>query len=253
VEERGCEFIGTALLLLGGLPAVFLDFGPESPMAELLPSPSARLLLTGLPFAGTGSLIAISPLGRRSGAHLNPAVTLAFWVRGQVHAHDLAGYVIAQLLGALAGTALLRYLWGSTAQALHLGATAPHRGLTALDAALIEAAMTAGYLLMILLMTSSARTARWTPLGNLIMVAVLVWQVAPFTGTSLNPARSFGPAVLAPLLHPLWAYVVGPLTGALLAAGSIVLCTDLEPVTAKLFHDPAYRSTLGSKLPVAGS
>ena len=218
MEERGCEFIGTALLLLGGLPAVFLDFGPESPMAELLPSPSARLLLTGLLFAGTGSLIAISPLGRRSGAHLNPAVTLAFWVRGQVHAHDLAGYVIAQLLGALAGTALLRYLWGSTAQALHLGATAPHRGLTALDAALIEAAMTAGYLLMI-----------------------------------LNPARSFGPAVLPPLLDPLWAYVVGPLTGALLAAVSIVLCTDLEPVTAKLFHDPAYRSTLGSKLPVAGS
>jgi len=69
-----CEFLGTAILLVGGLSAVFLDFGPSSPITPHVPSVSARLLLTGLLFAGTGSLVALSPIGRRSGAHLNPAL-----------------------------------------------------------------------------------------------------------------------------------------------------------------------------------
>jgi len=89
--EWSCELLGTALLLLGGLSAVCLDFGPRSPLRGL--GSSVRLLLTGLLFAGTGSLLAISPLGRRSGAHLNPVVTLAFWTQRKVHPHDLAGYV----------------------------------------------------------------------------------------------------------------------------------------------------------------
>ena len=129
-----CEFFGTAILLCGGLSAVFLDFGPHSPIAPHLTSHSARLLLTGLLFAGTGSLVALSPLGRRSGAHLNPAVTLAFWTQRKVHPHDLAGYVIAQLLGAITAGAGLKLAWGHTARALHLGATQPGHGFTPLDA-----------------------------------------------------------------------------------------------------------------------
>jgi len=248
--EWCCEAAGTALLLLGGLSAVFLDLGPHSPVVPQLPSMSARLLLTGLMFAGSGSLIALSPLGRRSGAHLNPVVTLAFWTQGKVHPHDLAGYVAAQLIGALAGTAVLAAAWGPTAAALHLGATAPGRGLSTPAAAGIEAAMTAALVLLILLMTSDPRSARWTPLGTWILVAGLVWQVAPFTGTSLNPARSFGPAVLAPLLGPLWAYVVGPICGSLLATAVFALFRTRSTLTAKLFHDPSYPSTLGSELPV---
>lgn len=245
-----CEAVGTALLLLGGLSAVFLDFGPNSPVAPHLPSSSARLLLTGLIFAGSGSLVAISPLGRRSGAHLNPAVTLAFWTQGRVHPHDLTGYVASQLIGALGATALLSVLWGRNARALHLGATAPGHGLSAPAAAVIEMVMTAGLVLLILLMTSSSRTARWTPLATWVLVAALVWQVAPYTGTSLNPARSFGPAVLAPLLRPFWAYVVGQLSGSLLAVGIFALFRTRNTVTAKIFHDPRYTSTLGSDLPV---
>lgn len=123
LAEWSCELLGTALLLLGGLSAVCLDFGPHSPLRGL--ASSFRLLLTGLLFAGTGSLLAISPLGRRSGAHLNPVVTLAFWTQRKVHPHDLAGYVGAQLLGAVLGTAAVAGLWGGEARAVHLGATAP--------------------------------------------------------------------------------------------------------------------------------
>ena len=244
-----CEFLGTAILLCGGLSAVFLDFGPSSPVTPHLPSMSARLLLTGLLFAGTGSLVALSPLGRRSGAHLNPAVTLAFWTQRKVHPHDLAGYIAAQLLGALAASAGLRLVWGRTARVLHLGGTQPGHGLGALAAAGLEMLMTASLILMILFFTSHARLARWTPLGNWVLVATLVWQGAPYTGTSLNPARSIGPALLAPLLHDLSVYLIGPLAGAMLAVAVFAAFRNTKTLTAKLFHDPRYPSTLASELP----
>src|SRR5664280_3613746 len=185
-----CEFAGTAALLAGGLSAVFLNFGPSSPVTPHVPSASARLLLTGLLFAGTGSLVAVSPIGRLSGAHLNPAITLAFWTQRKVHPHDVVGYITAQLLGAITACAVLRLVWGRTAQVLHLGVTQPGHGFSDVAVAGLETAMTASLVLMILFMTSSTRTARWTPLGNWLLVAALVWQGAPYTGTSLNPARS---------------------------------------------------------------
>jgi len=247
--EWACEALGTALLLLAGLSAVCLDFGPHSPLRAWGNSP--RLLVTGLLFAGAGSMLAISPLGRRSGAHLNPVVTLAFWTQHQVHPHDVAGYLAGQLLGAIAGTAVLGALWGPEARAVHLGATAPGSGVSDGQAVLIEAAMTAVLVLVILLMTSSAATARWTPLVLWPLIATLVWQGAPYTGTSLNPARSLGPALLAPLLGPYWVYVAGPLLGGALAVAVFALARQRRVLTAKLFHDPRYTSTLASSLPVA--
>ncbi len=230
---------------------MYLDFGPGSPVAPHLASRGARFLLTGLLFAGTGSLVALSPLGRRSGAHLNPAVTLGFWTQRKVHPHDLAGYVVAQLLGAIVSVGLLRLAWGHTARALHLGATQPGGGFTALEAAGLEAVMTAALVLMIFFFTSSPRTARWTPLGNWLLVATLVWQGAPYSGTSLNPARSLAPALLAPELAHLWVYIAGPLSGALLAALGFAGFRSTHVLTAKLFHDPRYPTTLGTELPTA--
>ncbi|MCU1593762.1 MAG: hypothetical protein JWO12_1154 [Frankiales bacterium] len=247
--EWTCELLGTALLLLGGLSAVCLDFGPSTPFTGL--GTSHRLLLTGLMFAGTGSLVAISPLGRRSGAHLNPVVTLAFWTQRKVHPHDLAGYVLSQMAGAILGTLLVRSLWGSEATAVNLGATAPGRGTSDPAALLIEALMTATLITTILLMTSSARYTRWTPLVLWPLIAILVWRGAPYTGTSLNPARSFGPALLAPHATPYWIYVLGPLLGAAVAVSLYALLKTTHVLTAKLFHDPNYPSTLGSSLPTA--
>lgn len=247
-----CEFAGTALLLLGGLSAVCLDFASGSPVATVVPDHSARLLITGTLFAGSGSLVAISPLGRRSGAHLNPGVTLAFWRRGHVHPHDLFGYVAAQFAGAFAGTALVKWWWGSQARSVSLGVTRPGHGATAAAATSIEALMTMLLVFGILVMVSSMRSAPWTPLFVWVVVAGLVWQGAPWTGTSLNPARSLAPAVLAPHFSDLWVYFVGPLAGALLAVELFDLVPGLETQTAKLFHDGRYRSTMATTLPVAG-
>lgn len=142
---------------------MFLDFGPGSLVTGILPSTSARLLVIGLLFAGTGSLVAVSPLGRRSGAHLNPALTLAFWTQREVHRHDVAGYIAAQLLGAIFACGLLRAAWGRTARALHVGATQPGRGLTDFEATAMEALMTAALILMTRLL-HLATTRADTPL-----------------------------------------------------------------------------------------
>jgi aquaporin Z len=249
--EWGCELLGTALLLLGGLSAVCMDFGRGSPVARALPSHSLRLLLTGILFAGTGALVSVTPIGRRSGAHLNPSVTIAFWMRRHVHLHDLFGYTVSQCAGAVGGAALVQVLWGRMASSVKLGVTEPRRGLYPASASGIEALMTMMIVLTILVMVSSPRTARWTPLGVWVVVAVLVWQGAPWTGTSLNPARSLGPATVLPDFARFWVYVIGPVTGAILAVVAFAAIPDTETLTAKLYHDPSYSSTMRSALPVA--
>ena len=240
-SEWLAEFAGTGVLMLGGLSAVMLDFGPAAPMVGLIPSTSGRLLLTGLLFGGTGSLVAISPLGRRSGAHLNPAITLGFWLTRTLHPYDLIGYVAAQMLGAVAGTIVVQAAWGPTADALHDGLTQPASGVSDAQAIMLEAAMTALLLLTIFFFTSHRSTARWTPVAVWLVVALLVWQGAPFTGTSLNPARSLGPAIVSAHLDKLWIYFAGPLTGSILASGlAWALGRHLLPITGKLFHDANY-------------
>jgi aquaporin Z len=247
--DWGCEFLGTMILVLGGLSAVVLDFGDGSPIASALPSRSMRLLLTGLLFAGCGSLVAISPLGRRSGAHLNPAVTLAFWCQRHLKAGDATGYAVAQSLGALAGAGTLRLIWGFRAASVGFGVTTPEQGLGTVPAVGVEAAMTAVLVLTIFGFVSSPRTARWTPLAVWVVVAILVWQGAPLTGTSLNPARSLGPAAVGDHWSDYFVYVAGPLAGAL-GAVALWLLVPRTTLTAKLFHDPRYHSVLGSHLPV---
>jgi aquaporin Z len=249
VVDWSCELVGTAVLVLGGLSAVVADFAPGSPVASLVPSASLRLLLTGGLFAGTGALVTLSPVGRRSGAHLNPAVSLAFFAEGHLAVPDLVGYVVAQCLGALAGTATLAVAWGKRAASLRDGLTQPGRGLSPLAAAGVEALMTGVLVLTLFAFVSSTRTARWTPLAAWAVITVLVWQGAPYTGTSLNPARSLGPAVVSGHWGDYWVYLVGPLTGAAAAVG-LWRASERQTLTAKLFHDPRYHSAVRSLLPV---
>jgi aquaporin Z len=237
------------ILVFVGLSAVGLDFGSGSPVASTIPSHSARLLLTGLVFAGSGALVAISPIGRRSGAHLNPSITLAFWCQRHLKLGDVAGYIAAQFAGALVATVALRLVWGNRVASVRYGVTSPGHGLGPWQAVGVEALMTAALVMTIFSFVSSARTARWTPLAVWIVVAVLVWQGAPYTGTSLSSARSFGPALVDGHWLDYWVYVVGPVGGALLAA-ALWRLVPRATLTAKLFHDSRYPSVLGSDLPV---
>lgn len=118
------EGLGTFLLVAVGCSLVIFNFGLGSPVAHLLPDPLIRRMLTGFLFGSTGALIALSWVGRESGAHINPVVTLAFWLLGKLKGRYLPGYVLAQLLGAaLGGLPLL--LWGGMGRSIQYAVTLP--------------------------------------------------------------------------------------------------------------------------------
>jgi aquaporin Z len=101
----------------------------------------------------------------------------------------------------------------------------------------------------VIAMVSSPRTARWTPAVVTGVLAALIWAGAPHTGASMNPARTFGPDVVASAFTAIWCYVAGPVAGAAVAAGALTVVTRRRTLTAKLFHDPEYPSVHATALP----
>jgi aquaporin Z len=231
------ELVGTAILVFGGLSAVCFVLARGSPLHDAVPSHSLRLLLTGVLFSACNSLIAISPIGRLSGSHLNPAVTLAFHALGRMSRRDVIGYVAAQVVGALGGAAALRVAWGPVADSVDGGATVP--GVALPTAFALEAVMTAVLIGVILFCVSRVELTRWTPLAIWPVIALLVLVGAPYTGTSLNPARSLGPSlVFAEGVGVLWLYLLAPVAGGLAVA--LLLRRrhpSAQPQTVKLFQD----------------
>ena len=234
VREYGAEIAGTAALVLVGLSAVALNFGTGSPTATLIPNEAARRLLTGATFAGTAAAVAFSPLGMASGGHLNPAVTLAFHRLGKVSARDVVGYLAAQVAGASLGAVAAAVLWTDRAESVSLGVTGPGpAGRWAAFGA--EVAMTFVLVTVILHFVDRVRVARLTPLVAGAVAALFVMLLAPISGTSLNPARSAGPAFVLPRLTDLWIYLSAPILGAL-AAAELFGRIRGRPRCAKLVH-----------------
>jgi aquaporin Z len=242
--EYGSELLGTAFLVFVALSAVTLSFGSGSPLRVVLLNSSTRRLITGLLLAASGLLVAISPLGKLSGAHLNPAVSLAFWLQGKMHQHDLVSYIASQFLGAVLGAGLAVLVWREQAARVHNGVTAPGVGYPIWSVFLIEMGLTCLLVLAMFLFVSSHRLMRWTPLMTWILVAFMYWQAAPISDSSLNPARSFGPALVSWFWRDQWVYYLASPIGALLA---VILFRSLSMVgihdvlTAKIFHAPRYR------------
>jgi aquaporin Z len=98
------ELLGTAVLVLVGLSLVIFMFGEGTPIARLIPSEASRRLITGFLFGTTGAAIALSPVGKVSGAHINPVVTLGFRLIGKLDVRTTVGYIAAQLTGAVVGS-----------------------------------------------------------------------------------------------------------------------------------------------------
>jgi aquaporin Z len=156
-------------------------------------------------------------MGAVSGAHLNPAVSLAFALRGDFPWRRVPGYIVTQLVGATLAALFLRWVFGNVE---HLGATLPGPGYQDWQALLMEIVLTT-LLVSVILGTASAaqNVGAIAALGVGGYIALAGLWAAPVSGVSMNPARSFGPALASGYWTSYWVYLVGPVTGALIAVG----------------------------------
>jgi aquaporin Z len=201
------EVLGTFLLVVvaAGAPVVNAVSHGQVPLDAQVVAPGLMVMAV------------IYFMGMVGGAHLNPAVTLSFAARGNFPWSRVPGYILAQLTGATAASLLLRALFGTVG---HLGATLPGPGIASGKALVIEALLTLGLVSVILGTASGARNVGANAalaVGGYIALAGL-WA-APISGASMNPARSFGPELVAGDWTSWWAYVAGPIAGGLLAVG----------------------------------
>jgi aquaporin Z len=228
------ELIGTALLVLVGLSLVIVMFGASSPMPQLIPSEGMRRFITGFLFGSTGALIALSAIGRVSGAHINPVVTLGFWIMRKIDPPTALGYVTAQLVGAVLGSVPL-IAWGAMGRSVAFGATLPGQGYP-LHIVLLGEVVTTFIMVALLIVFLGFRMIRpYTPALFPVLYALMVYAEAPISGTSTNPARSLGPSLVSGQWQGWWIYWLGPVLGMLAAT---IVCSFLAKKieVAKLYH-----------------
>lgn len=217
--------------------ATLLDH-PASIVRQSISSDIIRRALMGLAMGATSIAIVLSPWGKRSGGHFNPAITSTFYRLGKVEFWDTWFYVIAQFLGAIIGVALAGYvLRGAPAHhAVRYAVTVP--GMYG-GAAAFLAELTISFILMItvLFATNRKRLAPYTAYFVGALIASYYIFEAPLSGMSTNPARTFGSALHANYWHALWIYFMAPTLGMFCAAEVFLkVRRGVAPYCAKLHH-----------------
>lgn len=203
MRSLACEALGTFALVLAGTGAIVVDAASGGAVGHV------GIALT----FGLVVLVLVNALGDASGAHINPAVTIAFASAGRFPWSRVGGYVAAQILGALAASATLRALFPDDAT---LGATLPAG--SAAQSFVLEVLLT-WFLMFVVLSVSDGAKERGPIAGTTIgaVVALEALFAGPISGASMNPARSIGPAVVSGQVGELWIYLAAPVVGALLA------------------------------------
>lgn len=241
--EYALEALGVFLFMVSACAFGTLLEHPDSPAPRALPSPLARRALMGLAMGATAVGLIYSPLGKRSGAHLNPAVTLTFLTLGKVKPPDALLYAAAHFAGALLGVAAGALALGPllASPSVRYVATVPGRS-GPLVAFAAELAISFLLMLVVLRTASSPRWERWTGLFAGLLVATYVTVEAPLSGMSMNPARTFGSALHAREFTSWWIYFTAPVLGMLLAAGlHRRISRGVLTHCAKLHHRNRYR------------
>jgi aquaporin Z len=212
------ELLGTFLFMMIGYSAI-----AGIPNAS---APTPNLLV--VPFAfGLGLLAAIFAFGRISGGHYNPAVTVAMILDKRTTVADGAGYILAQVIGAIGAAALV--LVTVSQDAVKAGITKPGAGVTDIGALILEIVFTAIFLTVILV--SSKRVPNLAGVAIGLTLVAIHFAIATLSGSSVNPARSIGSALVGGDLSQLWIYIVGPVVGGILGYGIFRVIDEDEPAT----------------------
>lgn len=230
--------LGT-FMLAAAVVTVLVE-SPGSALQAALASPLARRVVIGVAMGATAVALIYSPWGQRSGAHMNPAVTLTFYRLGKVSGIDAGCYVAAQFLGGSLGMLLGWRLLGDALAMppVSFAITAPGAGTLLAFAA--EFAISAALMLTVLTVSNHGRLAPYTGLCAGLLVAFYISFEAPLSGMSMNPARSFASAAPAGHWDDLWIYFTAPLAG-MLAAAQVYRAVDGRTHCAKLMHSAAQR------------
>ena len=232
VCELGFYMVATCLV------ATLLQY-PASPVHHLVSSELARRALMGVTMGATMIALILSPWGKQSGGHFNPAVTFAFYRLGKVEFWDWWFYAAAQFVGAILGVCIAKYALLGTLRndAAQYAVTEP--GIYGQVVA-FAAELVISFVLMsiVLYVTNRANLARYTPYFVGAMIAIYITFEAPLSGISTNPARTFAPALHAGDWHALWIYFLAPTLGMLAAADVFLRVRGgVPPYCAKLHHD----------------
>jgi aquaporin Z len=207
---------------------------PASPLRAALPDALARRALMGTAMGLTAIALIYSPWGKRSGAHINPAVTLAFLRLGRLARPQALLYLAAQFVGAVAGVFLAWGLWGAALADPATNFVVTRPGEAGPWVAFAAEGAISFVLMSVVLLVSGSRLAALTGVCAGALVALYITFEAPLSGMSMNPARSFGSAVAARHLEALWLYFVAPPVGMVAAAsllrGRVGGCAKLRHV-----------------------
>jgi aquaporin Z len=230
------------IMVVAGVMATLLEH-PASPLRSLIADPLVRRLVMGLAVGGTLIAVIHSPWGKQSGAHINPATTLAFLRLGKIRAVDALFYVLAHVTGALAGVLAVWAVLGAAfadPPVFFINTLPGADGEAVAFAA--ETAMAFGLMLMVVTFLSSPRLTPRIGVAAGLLVVCYITFLAPLSGMSLNPARTLASAAPAGMFGHLWIYVTAPVLGMILAieafrAGRL----GHQWFCAKLNHDLAYR------------
>jgi aquaporin Z len=233
------EAVALGLFMVSATLFTILLEHPASPLHRAIGSGTERRMLMGLLMGGTAAALIYSPWGRRSGAHMNPSVTLTFLRLGKIAPADAAFYVAAQFAGSLLAVFLVALPARAALAnpAVRYAATLPGPA-GAGTAFLAEIVISFLLMLTVLVVSNRRRLMHLTGIAAATLVACFITFEAPLSGMSMNPARTTASALPAGLLHGLWIYYTAPLLGMLLAAETYVRARGTRAVRcAKLHHD----------------
>lgn len=249
-----------ALFMISACVFSVVLFDPSFPVQNMLPDPVLRRLLMGVSMGVTAVLIIHSSMGKRSGAHFNPAITLTYLRLGKISPPDAFFYVLSQFIGGILGVGVSALFLGQAlaSPSIRFAETIP--GKYGTGAAFAAETFMAALLMGVVLWTSnrpSLASSTSYLVGILITFYVLLF--APVSGFSINPARTTASAVFADVWTAIWIYFIAPLLGMLFSAEVYIrsqgqdriLCAKLHPDTAYecpfLCHYPGHRPVTPKK------
>jgi aquaporin Z len=237
--EAAC--LGIFMISAGVFTALF-EY-PNSPAHHAIASSDVRRALIGIAMGLTAVGLIYSPWGQQSGAHMNPAVTLTFFRLGKVAKWDAVFYIAAQFIGGLLGVLLTKAALGMTFTHPNVNYVVTVPGAAGVAAAFVgEALIACGMMLMILLVTNTPKLARWTGVFAGTLVALYITFEAPYSGMSINPARTVASALPSGVWTAGWIYFVAPIGGMMLAVEIFrALRKGAQVACAKLNHDLRHR------------